>query len=357
MSKVRLTPKEKKTLHGLIKFPTLNDRELAQKVGLKLSTVTAIRRRLRNEDYFHTVRVPMLQKLGCEMMNIGYSGFRQRGNKGQVKQMNIDKLNMYDTVFLSYYTSEQGLFLSASENYTEVRKNLDEMQEHFAKHKTLDEIGWTYTLFPFEISKLLNYFDFSTLLEKLFDIKSKKTSKITIKFEDRDEVKLSKKEKLVFFGLCKYPEMPDNMISKKVGVSRQAVSVMGKRFIRDDIMRVLRVPNLNKLGYEIMVYAKTQFNPDSKLADRAEGVKYMMNEMPQFFMMSGNYENVLLAAFQNYEEYNHFRNEVLAFYEGHNYIRGEPHIRLFSISDMNVLKDHVYTDILARIWNLDKDSI
>ena len=44
-----LTDREKQTLLGLVAHPEANDRELAEILDMKHSTVTAIRRRLQDE--------------------------------------------------------------------------------------------------------------------------------------------------------------------------------------------------------------------------------------------------------------------------------------------------------------------
>ena len=59
---------ERKVLYAVVKWSTANDRVLSKKIGLKMSTVTAIRNRLKRAGWFKTVRIPLLGRLGCEMM-------------------------------------------------------------------------------------------------------------------------------------------------------------------------------------------------------------------------------------------------------------------------------------------------
>ena len=68
MAKRGLTGNEKQVLYGLIHHPVLNDRELSELLGVKVSTVTAIRRRLRRAEYFVTRRLPMMHRLGWEIL-------------------------------------------------------------------------------------------------------------------------------------------------------------------------------------------------------------------------------------------------------------------------------------------------
>src|SRR3972149_3058237 len=66
-----LTPNERAVLHGLVSRPTLNDRELSETLSVKVSTVTAIRRRLRRVDFFVARRIPMMHRLGWEILVAG----------------------------------------------------------------------------------------------------------------------------------------------------------------------------------------------------------------------------------------------------------------------------------------------
>lgn len=67
-----LTEKEKKTLAAIIRYPTKTDKEICDEINLNLSTVTAIRRRLLAARYYKTVRAPMVQYLGAELLTIAY---------------------------------------------------------------------------------------------------------------------------------------------------------------------------------------------------------------------------------------------------------------------------------------------
>jgi hypothetical protein len=73
MAKPDLSDNEKRTLLGIVKFPTLNDRQLSETIAIKMSTVTAIKNRLKDMGYFMSVRVPKLQNLGAEMLSIAYA--------------------------------------------------------------------------------------------------------------------------------------------------------------------------------------------------------------------------------------------------------------------------------------------
>jgi DNA-binding MarR family transcriptional regulator len=63
---IPLTLNEKTVLWALTKWPTANDRQLAQSIDIKMSTITAIRNRLRRANLFKAVRIPLMGRLGCD---------------------------------------------------------------------------------------------------------------------------------------------------------------------------------------------------------------------------------------------------------------------------------------------------
>ena len=75
MNKFELTTKEKLMLYGLVKYPQLTDKELSEKLDLKHSTVTAIRHRLKENEYLRKLTIPKLQSMGCEMLVVIYTNF------------------------------------------------------------------------------------------------------------------------------------------------------------------------------------------------------------------------------------------------------------------------------------------
>src|SRR3989304_5426167 len=71
MAKRSLTDNERKVLFGLVNRPGLNDRELSEALGIKVSTVTAIRRRLRKADYYTTASRRDLEDLRLALHKAG----------------------------------------------------------------------------------------------------------------------------------------------------------------------------------------------------------------------------------------------------------------------------------------------
>ena len=112
------TPNEKAVFYGLTRYPYFNDREIAERIGINLSTVTAIRQRLRKNGYFRTIRVPMLQNFGCELLSILYTNFNPVIPLHQRIKITEENIEVSEELFFSLGELEKGFSLSLSENYT-----------------------------------------------------------------------------------------------------------------------------------------------------------------------------------------------------------------------------------------------
>lgn len=350
----RLTDKEKNTLYGLVKYPGLKDRELADRLNLRLSTVTAIRRRLRESDYYFSIRFPMLQHLGCELLTLAYGKL----NHYVPKETKNKKLNEHslrcDNSFLMCSSDDMAFVMSMTRNYTEVKKDIAEMQRFLSSHDIVSDSSWYYALFPFEVSKLLNLFDYTPILSKLFDIDMDGEKKVSLDYEKTNRVSLTTKEKSVFQGLIDNPEMPDNAIAKKVGVSRQALSNIRRRFESEDLIRVINIPNIKKLGLEILVLSHVYFNPKCMIKDRRNGIQFLLKETPQFFTVSGSFESIIMHSVTSYDDFNFYKNKLLSIYTSHDFIKDDPRIILLPITDLEFHKRFDFSSVVRRILQSDE---
>ncbi|MEM2899572.1 MAG: hypothetical protein QXT63_02165 [Thermoplasmata archaeon] len=161
----------------------------------------------------------------------------------------------------------------------------------------------------------------------------------------------TKIQKKVFHGLVYYPDTLDNRIARKIGVTRQSVTKMRKRFESEGLLKSIRVANLKSLGFEILVLIHVKYNPKSPTAKRND-VKKIWEELPIFFNVSTTLEGVMLAAAKNYRDYQQFMNKLIKFYKENEIIKEEPVTYLFAIEDMEMLKYHVYVPLVKKVLNI-----
>ncbi len=343
----KLTKKEQLTLWGLINYPNFNDKELAKKTRLKLSTITAIRRRLREKNYFWTVNIPNFYRLGYELLCIEYGKFNEAvpvENRTEYFKnfVNDEQDNIFSVMSRGY-----GVVFRVAKNYADANRGYENLEMFFTNHHLTDEDGWKRVIFPFETSIFWNFFDFSPLFRYSYDIKRKINLQEFSPEKKMDIVRLSKKEKKVMYGLVKYPEYSDNSIADRFGVSRQAVSNIKKRFLTEDLLYTRRIMNFEKTGCDLLTFSYTFFGSRAPLETRKNGLEFTLRHAPAIVGASNNFENVMVAAIKSYTEYERLREKILSYYKTHLAIARQPEVLLFPIEDIRYQKTPTFHGLLS----------
>jgi DNA-binding MarR family transcriptional regulator len=348
---ISFTSAEQSVLYGLVKYPTLNDRELSEKIGVKPSTTTAIRRRLRKKEVFCTKRIPMGHMLGHEIMAIAYGKIKP-SLKDKDREEFLSWVRNIPYVFFSLACSDAVLNIAYLKNFSMYRQYTDFTTEMFRDTNLVDAKTWVAVIFGFDTSRPVTYFDFGPAVRHAFDIEDDQEEKTT--FEEHSVGKLTKKEKSVLKGLVMYPESSDKDIAEKIDASRQAVSTMKRRFEDAGLMKTVRIVDLQKIGYSIYAVAHSAFTPYATMEIRESGIKVVRESIPAVLNMASNPENVMLAPVLNYDEFHKLRTEAVRYYMEKGFMSEEPSITLFPLSDTLVNKDYDFSGFMDVIMAEDE---
>ena len=255
MKLFNITEKEKIILYGLVKYPKFTDKQLSKKFNIKHSTVTSIRHRLYEKEFFRSLIIPRLQNMGCQMLVATYTNFSPLIPLEERIEITDKTIEVFEEIFFSVGEQDKGFSLSLSKNYSTVGKINDIRTQTFGGRGLLEEEYPSMILFPFEISRIYRFFDFSPLIKKTikFNIDEDETFK-NLAFRHVLDVDFSDTEKNVFCMIVSYPEMTDSNVGQEIGVSRHTVSRLRRRFEENNHIRKIRLPNLQKLGFEILTF-------------------------------------------------------------------------------------------------------
>ncbi len=352
----RLNKNEKLVLYGLIKYPLYNDRELSEKIKLKMTTVTAIKNRLKKNGYYYTVRIPVLQNLGCELLMTSTLKFNPLTSDREKMKAHADALgeNIPEIIY-SLVESDQGFCLGIGKNYSEIHNAIENMERVYRESDIVDTSPPNYYIFPFEKSKILNFFDYAPIIKHTFKIliKGEQEESVTSEMPMTDITKLSNIEKKVLYGLIKYPDIPDSKIAENIDVTRQVVSKLKKSFESEGIIKTLRIPNLMKLGFEILAISHYRHNPKFPLNKRGKGIKQLLNEFPQVFLITDNLESLMINICRDFTEFQELKNKSYIQFKKQEYIIDEPDIMIFSIPSMSIVVEHNYATLLKKILKIE----
>ena len=348
------TDKERLVFYNILKYPDYGDRQISDITGIKPSTVTAIRRRLKEDGLFRTVMIPAMNRIGFELITVSYGRFSPTADR-KAKEAFLKKVKEDKNVFYAVEGGDIVLLMSFARNYSEVKRTIDSYIFFFNSHNLSSNGDWRFLLFPFEVSKLISYFHYHHIFAQLYDVEdSIEVDDIT--YEDCTLYHLSKKEKQCLYAMVKYPQDNDIDIAKKAGLSRQGYANIKSRFMETGLIRKQNVLDLQKLGMDILAISYSRFNPRRPLKERSYGIQKIMKIMPQFLILSGNFENLILGVFRNYEHFNTVKLNALKIYREHDFLRGEPEISLIPLQSARVIKDLTFAQVLEDLLDTARDE-
>ena len=349
MKKFALTNKEKLTLYGLIKYPLLTDKQLSEKLNLKHSTITAIRHRLRDNEYYRTLAIPRLQNMGCTMLVVTYLNFSPLVSLEERIKVTERSITVFDELFLSIGEQDKGFSLSLAKDYATIGKINDIRTQAFGGRGILEEEYPNMVVFPFEISRIYRFFDFAPLLGSSFglDIETDKESR-DYGVKSKENVVFNETEKNVYYMLVKYPELSDNDVGRELGISRHTVSRLRRSYEQDNLVRRINLPYLKKLGFEILTFVHIPFDPRNPPdMERNEAISLMSDAT--VFMASRMFETVMLFVHSDYDAYKQERTRIMQVLKENRWVTKDPVIRTYGLNTLVFIKDFKFAPITRKI--------
>ncbi|MCX8173436.1 MAG: winged helix-turn-helix domain-containing protein [Thermoplasmata archaeon] len=295
-----LTPKEKYALYYIMKYPTSTDKELAKMTRLKLSTVTAIRRRLRNMGIYRGVNIALMPNMGAELLTVSY-GSLNRLVKGVGE-------NFYKEIGKNtFYMLTDGMAdiaIGYEKNYTGALKTSESFKAAM-QAKGLPLENWNTVFFPAEGTYVFNFFEYAPVVRTMFNLEvsaSERKVEPHPLFGVKEVISLTKKERLGVAGFLAAPEGTDVVVSDKTKLSRQAVASMRRRFA-GKVIQPARDLSIEKLGLELIAFTHDRFNIGIEIEKKVDVLADALSEVPAFFAVASNTDGVYLSAHRSYAEY------------------------------------------------------
>ncbi|MFH1101017.1 MAG: hypothetical protein V1726_03150 [Methanobacteriota archaeon] len=349
MKRFALTNKEKLMLFGMVEYPLLTDKQLSEKLGLKHSTATAIRHRLRDNEYFRTLIIPRLQNMGCTMLVVIYLNFSPLISLEERIRITESSITVFDELFLSIGEQDKGFSFSLAEDYATIGKINDIRTQAFGGRGILEDEYPNMVVFPFEISRIYRFFDFAPLLSSSFELEVETDQEARdYSVRNTEKVVFNETMKNVYYMLVKYPELSDNDIGRELGVSRHTVSRLRRNFEQENLMRRINLPNLKKLGFEILTFVHIQFNPRNPPdMERNEAIALMSDAT--IFMASRMFETVMLFVHSDYDAYKRERTRIMQVLKENKWVTKDPVIRTYGLNTLVFMKDFKFAPITRKI--------
>ena len=353
MNKFELTKKEKLMLYGLVKYPQLTDKEISEKLDLKHSTVTSIRHRLKENEYLRKLIIPKLQIMGCEMLVVIYTNFSPLIPLLERVQITGETIEVFPEIFFSVGEQDKGFSLSLSKDYATIGRINDIRTQTFGGRGLLEEEYPNTVIFPFEISKIYRFFDFTPLLKSSFCLDSESDVEFeNINFGNIESVTLSDTEKNVYCMLISYPESSDSDIGREIGVSRHTISRLRRKFEEKNLMSKINLPNFVKLGFEILAFYHIRFDPRNPPNMDNDDALSLISDSTVFFA-TRRFEAVMISIYKNYDDYKTDMMKIMQVLKENRWIAKDPMILTYGLSTMAFIKDFKFAPIVSKIIGCD----
>ena len=353
MKKFDLTKKEKLMLYGLVKYPKMTDKQLSKKLKIKQSTVTAIRHRLKEKGYFRKIIIPRLQNMGCQMLVSIYTSFSPLIPLEERVEITGSTIEVFEEIFFSLGEQNKGFSLSLSKDYSTIGKINDIRTQTFGSKGLLEEEYPNMVVFPFDISRIYRFFDFSPLLKKSFDITSyDEEGVINLALKHTENIDLKDTEKNVFCMMVSYPELSDENIGREIGVSRHTVSRLRRGFENKNLIRRINLPDLKKLDFEILVFYHIRFDPRNSPNMENDDAANLMSDSSIFFA-SRQFEAVMISVYTDYDDYKNDSMNIMQTLKQNKWIAHDPKILSYSLNNMAFIKDFKFAPITQKIVGCD----
>lgn len=345
MKKIPLTLNEQQVLYGLVKYPDLNDSELHEKLDIKLSTLTSIKRRLYQEGYLQTLIVPMINHFGCELLAVIYTEFNPVIPLEERVLTTKETIEVFNEIFFSVGEQEKGFSISLSKNYTNIGKINDIRTETFGKAGLLEKEYPSELIFPFETSKISHFFDFSRVLQQYFFDEQTDTVGLGEWFKPMEFSELTAHEQKTYTALIQNPEFTTQQIGELIGLSRHTVSRMKKDFFNKGFLRMLRLPSMSGLGFEILAFYHLKFNPQHPPSSKDFKV---LNTSSTFFLAQRKFGAIILAAYPTYQDYKEDKMHKIRYLKEQDLLSQTPLVRKYMFERMNIIKDFTFAPLAQQ---------
>ena len=350
-----LSDRERSALYGLIRFPHSPDKELATRIGMKTSTFSSIKQRLKEAGYYKTIRVPMLQRLGAELLCVIYTHFNQAVPLEARVKKTTGTIEVFEEIFHSVGDTFRGFSMSMAKNYADITQIEDKRIETFGLMGLLEEEYPTTVPFPFRTSRIDRFLDYAPLLSSNFDIDQKDyeidtdidTDSLNDAFNDISQVELSKTEKMVFCALIEYPELSDKALEDIMPVSRHTISNQRRKFESLGLMRAIRIPNLKLLDFDVLAIHHIRYNPSNPpTPDQIQG--HIMDDST-IVLFSRRFESFMISAYPDYETAKREGAKKIQYLKSNDLMTDRITIDEFSIQSMILIKDMAFGPISRKM--------
>ena len=357
MTEEWLSKNEKITLYGLVRLPAANDRQLSGLIGLRLSTVTAIRNRLMGGCIVRPVRIPYLERAGAELLAVCFTRLNPLMPREGMARVLKEVAGGTDEMFYAFADQFGMMSFFLCRNFSDAWNATERAAALLADRGALspDFSRQDTALFPLDQTRFLRFFDFSRLLWARFGPGlPEPAGQPNLKAEKAAPRRMSRLEKRVYLGLTRYPALSDIGVGQRIGVSRQTVSKLRKRFLSERLLVLAQVPDFLGMGAGMISVLRQEFAPGVSMSMRRKGIEWSLRELPAFFHLASGSEGIMILLENSFEDLQRHMGEAARYTVDKGLLKKDPCIVNFAVRDIFIVKDLNFAPAVKRILGVNE---
>jgi hypothetical protein len=297
-----LSPNEQAVLRAMCHEPWANDRLLSRSSGFKMSTITAIKNRLKKGGLFRKANIPAYHRLGYTLlstsmtkMDIGDADMQGGGLPGTAVVFTVrDPLGCFVLAVHKGYEDHQA--------FTDMLDGITGGKEGSKCHHG----PWHHDIFVLRNGRRVAEFDFTNAVGRAFQLDEfDNHPPVSL---DGEQYKMTRKViPKVLRGLLAMPEALAIALVKPTGVTRQSITKTMYLLKRDGIIGRTTLVDLKTMGMELVTVMKLRIDDGGTKGKGRKTLGKAISNIetivrPFWYFVFGD-DHILLSYHANYDQY------------------------------------------------------
>ena len=339
-----------KIMCALSRNVNLSIKELSDKIEINYWTLYKTVEKLKKKGIIKEVAIPNFKFLDYEIFVAGYGNLTKKRIQELWKLKSSGDFKEYSPfIFYGIAESYRGFVFGIAKNYTNVKKTIITAEKIIKIREIINSNEINIAFLPLELVYMPIMFDYSGIL--CGEIGERNHPPLGLP-EEKPKRNLTSRDKMAMLQIVENPEISVSELAKRIGVTIQTASKIRKRLFEEGWLIRRFIPDLQRLGYEVMVFA--HWHTDPKNAEimkeiKNSALKYDVDISNLTFLAYDVLEGIALAAFHTLRE----SREIISFFEklgeGTGVLVSEPKIIFLSLQEGINIRDHSYGEIIKNI--------
>ena len=168
---------------------------------------------------------------------------------------------------------------------------------------------------------------------------------------------ISKNEKIVLYGLAKYPRLADKDICKVIDMKQSTFSTIKKKLHKDGYYHTSYDPILQHLGCEMMSLWYVRLNRRTRTEDRLKVTRKALLEAEDLVtILSESNQAVILTVSQDISSHMEVFDRITQLYDSHGFLEGAVNTVMFPFEQTAIFSFFDFAPLLNRIFKIESPS-